>query len=136
MAQAKKVGTIDLSKVLHLNPQLAIPEIEKKKSKYNNTKVIIDGEKYDSIKEGKRRGILKMRLRSGEIMFLARQVEFSFRIEGSKICSYIADFVYLTIKDNELVVEDVKSEQTRKLPTYRLKKKMMEAQYGIIIKEV
>jgi len=34
------------------------------------------------------------------------------------------------------VVEDVKSEVTRKLPTYRLKNKLMRAVHGIAIREI
>jgi hypothetical protein len=50
------------------------------------------------------------------------------------VCKYISDFVYL--ENGQKIVEDVKSEYTRKLPVYRLKKKLVKAVHGIDIKEV
>lgn len=49
-----------------------------------------------------------------------------------KIGRYVADFSYWT-KDEKRVVEDVKGFKT---PLYRWKKKHVEAQYGIEIREV
>src|SRR3990172_3854168 len=46
---------------------------------------------------------------------------------------YNPDFSY---RKSGLVVEDVKSPVTRKLPAYRLKKKLMLACYGITIVEI
>ena len=91
---------------------------------------------FDSRKEAKRYRELKILLKEGIIMFLATQVEFSFQLKGQKIASYYADFVYQDIVTGDLIVEDVKSDATRKLPVYRLKKKMMLVQHGIKIKEV
>lgn len=132
-------ASIANSKVAHLNKELveALDAKKKKGNKYKNVKVVVDGELIDSKKEAKRMGELKLQLRAGYIIFLARQVEFTFLIDGNKICSYFADFVYAkTSSPDKLVVEDVKSEATRKLPTYSLKKKMMLSQNKIKIKEV
>jgi hypothetical protein len=125
------------SKVAAINQHvLATVEKKKKGSKYGNEKVFDEfGNEYDSKKERKRGRDLKLLLKVGEIGFLARQVEYQFQIKGGKIASYYADFVY-TNNTGEIVVEDVKSEATRKLPVYRLKRKMMLAQHGIKIKEV
>lgn len=46
---------------------------------------------------------------------------------------YTADFVYL--ENGEVVVEDVKSEYTRKEKDYILRRKLMLGRHGIIIKE-
>lgn len=48
---------------------------------------------------------------------------------------YTADFTYLTL-DGELVVEDVKSEYTRKEPDYILRRALMLHVHGIKIKEI
>lgn len=136
MAKASKVGTIDISKILHLNPHLAIQEPIKKKSKFNNIKTEVDGDVFDSKKEAKRYGELKLLLKAGHIGFLARQVEFLFNVEGIKVASYFADFCYRDAKTGEFIVEDVKSEVTRKLPVYRLKRKLMLSIHKIKIKEV
>ena len=131
MKKTKTLGGIDLSKIIHLNPGLAIPAPEKKKSKYNNTKTEVDGVVFDSAKEAKRFGDLKIREKAGEITGLCKQVSFQL-----STCKYIADFVYYDKKQKEWIVEDVKSEMTKKLPVFRLKKKAMVHELEILIKEV
>ncbi|OQA06328.1 MAG: hypothetical protein BWY67_01977 [Bacteroidetes bacterium ADurb.Bin397] len=55
-------------------------------------------------------------------------------VKEKKIATYIADFTYM--EKGQYVVEDVKSDFTRKNPVYRLKKKLIEAIYNLKIKEV
>ena len=114
------------------------PIAEAKKPKYRNTKVEIDGLKFDSKKEAAHYHVLKLRERAGEIHGLELQPKFSLDINGIHICNYVADFAYYetTTFDNVYRVEDVKSAMTRKLPVYRLKMKMMKAIHGIIIQEI
>jgi hypothetical protein len=111
------------------NPQI-------RKSKYRAQKVDADGLTFDSKKEYNRYKELKLLLKAGEIGFLACQVEYTFNISGAKVASYIADFQYTDTKTGELIVEDVKSDVTRKLPVYRLKRKLMQQVHNIKIKEV
>jgi len=66
-----------------------------------------------------------------EISNLEMQPKFPISIEGRHICNYFADFRYC--RQGESVVEDVKGVKTA---VYRLKKKMVEAQYGIKIVEI
>ena len=106
----------------------------KSRLKYNNVKKEVDGKKFDSTKESKRYLELKSMVERGEISELHEQVKFTFAHNGVKICSYRADFTYN--KDGKEVVEDVKSEMTKKLPVYKMKKKMMVAFFGIDINEV
>lgn len=106
----------------------------KSRLKYNNVKKEVDGKKFDSTKESKRYLELKSMVDRGEISELHEQVKFTFAHNGVKICSYIADFTYS--KNGKEVVEDVKSEMTKKLPVYKMKKKMMVAFFGIEINEV
>ena len=129
--KTNKVGTIDLSKIIHLNPHLAIQTPGKKKSKYNNIKTEVDGEVFDSAKEAKRYGELKLMEKAGEITGLCKQVSFKL-----STCKYVADFVYYEVKQKEWIVEDVKSDVTKKLPVFRLKKKAMMHELEILIKEV
>lgn len=135
----KKPFTLDdikNSPVNHLNQHLFTDKTEKKKrSKYGNTKVEFDGRIFDSLKERDRYITLRMLLKSGEISDLCCQVEFILETEDKKVCSYWADFTYKD-KVGNLIVEDVKSKMTRRLSTYRLKKKLMLACLGIEIKEV
>lgn len=107
-----------------------------KKLKYGNKKTVVDGIEFDSMKEAKRFGDLMLMLKAGEIALFERQVEFELQVNGKKVASYIADFVYLDMATGEKAVEDVKSVATRKLPVYRLKKKLMKSIHGIEIREV
>lgn len=107
----------------------------KKRSKYSNKKTEVDGHTFDSIKEAKRYGELKLMQKAGLIGFLELQVVYELKVNEQKICNYIADFVYVDAKTGEKVVEDVKSEPTRKIAKYRQKKKLMKAIYNIEIKE-
>ena len=105
-------------------------------SKYLNKKTIIDGIKFDSLKEAKHYQELKLLERSGEISLLRLQHPLII-IEKSKwgrAIKYVADFTY--IQNGQFVVEDVKSPYTRKNPVYRLKKRLVAEKYDIEIKEV
>ena len=114
---------------------------EPKKNKYGAKKTVFNGRKYDSAKEAARAEELQMMQKVGAIFELRQQVRFPLLVNGEHVCDYIADFVYATHggpDQNYLteVVEDVKSAYTRKLPVYRLKKKLMHAIHNIEIKEV
>lgn len=107
--------------------------------KYNNKKVIIDGIPFDSQKEGTRYKQLKLLERAGLIKDLELQKEYilqdKFKINNKTVrkISYIADFSYISTKDNKLHVIDVKGFKTE---VYKLKKKLFEYKYGIEIEEV
>ena len=100
-----------------------------KRAKYRNTKT--DG--YDSIKERTVAQELQLRAYAGEITDLQRQVKFALVVNGQHICDYRSDFTYR--EGAALVVVDVKSIVTRKLPAYRIKFKLMQACHGITIQE-
>jgi hypothetical protein len=108
----------------------------KKRSKYGNKKTTIDGIKFDSKKEAERWLVLQSLEQAGKIRDLRRQVRYSLMVNHKLICAYVADFVYYQGCKASEVVEDVKSDATRKLPVYVMKKKLMAAIHGIEIKEV
>ncbi|UAY57283.1 DUF1064 domain-containing protein [Arachidicoccus terrestris] len=91
--------------------------------------------KFDSIKEGNRYRVLALQEKSGIITNLKRQVPFVIKVNGEKVCTYKADFVYMD-RSGAKIVEDVKSDFTRKDRVYRLKKKLLRQTHGIDIKEV
>ena len=110
----------------------------RKLGKYNNRKLTIDGEVFDSQREARRYRELAMLQRAGQISDLKRQVKYELiptqRIGGKvveKSCVYIADFVYT--KNGETVVEDAKGFRTK---DYIIKRKLMLHAHGIRIKEV
>lgn len=109
-------------------------------TKYNNKKITVDGQKFDSKKEARRYQELKLLEKAGEIHDLRTQVKFvlihSQRDEETgkvieRECSYKADFVYE--EDGKTVVEDVKGYRTKE---YIIKRKLMLYRYGIRIREV
>jgi len=101
-----------------------------KRSKYNNKRVVIDGIKFDSIRESVRYLDLKILERAGEIRNLELQPRYDFVLNGVKMGFYKADFRY--IDNGVLIIEDVKGMKT---PVYNLKKKMMKAFHNIEILE-
>lgn len=106
-------------------------------SKYKNIRTVVDGISFASKAEATRYGELKLLERAGEICDLKIQPIFRLQINGYKICNYIGDFSYLYKKGNfQVIVEDVKSQITARLPVYRLKKKLMAAIHGIEIVEI
>lgn len=108
-------------------------------TKYNNKKITVDGQIFDSKKEANRYKELRLLEKAGVIKNLSRQVKFvlipSQRDENGKViereCSYKADFKYE--EGLKTVVEDVKGFRTKE---YIIKRKLMLYQYGIRIREV
>lgn len=111
---------------------------KKRRSKFGNvrTEVITQGERilYDSKREAEIGNDLRIRELGHEISELKHQVPFSFELNGILICRYFADFTY--IENGKLVVCDIKSKITAKIPMYVLKKKMMRAFHNIEILEI
>lgn len=119
--------------------------IQRIKNKYKNSKVVIDGIRFDSKKEAGRYIVLKSLEKDGKIFGLRRQVKYlliptQYEVPDEKKkkrkvlereCSYYADFVYY--KDGKIIVEDTKGVKT---PEYIIKRKLMLYVYGIRIKEV
>ena len=115
------------------------------KNKYHNKKIIIDGEKYDSMKEYQRWCELKLLERAGQIKDLKRQVKFVlFPAQYNKgkclerECAYFADFVYKDKFGHE-VVEDVKGYRDPNSAGYAkfvIKRKAMLYLHGIRVQEV
>ena len=107
------------------------------KNKYYNKKVLINGIKFDSKKEGNIYIKLKLLEKQGLIKDLRMQVKYelqpSFKINGKTIRSinYVADFVYLDNKGIEHII-DVKGYKTE---VYKLKAKLFAYKYRKEIEE-
>lgn len=125
----------------------------KKGAKYHNKKIIYDGIKFDSTKEGKRYLVLKQAEKDGRISNLELQVKFilipSIKEEyvehlktKDKIktrtlqlpITYTCDFRYM--KGSEEVVEDTKISPKLIPPEYVLKEKLFFWKYGKKIRRV
>jgi hypothetical protein len=111
-----------------------------RRNKFGAKKTVVDGITFDSQAEANRYSQLKLLQRAGEIRNLELQPSFEIipsyqhPVTGEKIRAayYKADF-RITWKDGKVTVEDVKGMKT---PIYKLKKKLIEAKYGILIEEV
>lgn len=96
--------------------------------KFGNNKPVVDGIKFDSTAESARYVILREKEKLGLIKNLELQKKYDLVVNGLKICSYIADFVYEF--GGRVVVEDVKGMVQA---TFKLKYKLMKACHDIEI---
>lgn len=101
-------------------------------SKYKNRRTVVDGIIFDSLRELKRYGELKMLERSGIISRLECHPRFPIVVSGLHICIYEADFQYVA-QDGKQIVEDSKGVRTA---LFIIKSKLMLAVHGIRIVEV
>lgn len=110
-------------------------QAKQKPSKYRAVPTEVDGIRFASNAEARRYGELKFLLDDGQIEHLTVQPRLSLAVNGLVVGSYVGDFKYrdMTTYPHQWVIEDVKGVRT---PIYRLKRKMVRAQYGIEIREV
>lgn len=113
--------------------------------KYHAQPTVVDGIRFASKKEAMRYGELKLLDKAGEIRKLELQPSFPLHMwrpdhsDLRQVAVYRGDFSYEARQSDGdgngwlPIVEDVKGMRT---PIYRLKKKMVEAEYGIEIREV
>lgn len=109
-----------------------------RRNKYGAKPTVVDGIRFASQKEALRYVTLKQMERAGEIAGLELQhpIELIAFGVGDKLVvvgRYICDFKYFDRRRDEPVYEDVKGVRT---DVYKLKKKIVEANYGIAIREV
>ena len=114
---------------------------KKRKNKYNakGQYEIFDGKKtfFHSQAEAVRfKQLLKLR-EENLITKLELQPKFPCIVNNRKVCEYRGDFSYYTKEINEgigyRIIEDVKGQVT---DTYKIKKPLVEALYGIKINEI
>jgi len=103
---------------------------KKKKNKYGNKRITVNGIHYPSEGEYKRECQLKIQQKAGVIKDLKRQVTFKLEVNGDLICRYVADWTYIIVETEVFAVEDYKGIVT---PMFKLKKKLMKACHGIDI---
>ena len=104
---------------------------------------MVDNIRFASKAEAARYQALKMRVSAGEVHGLELQPRFPLVVTDGQgyavLGEYRADFRYCECRrgtkcqSTKVVIEDVKGFKT---PLYRWKKRHVEAQYGIEIREV
>jgi hypothetical protein len=117
---------------------VAGPAKDKKRPKYRNAPVVVDGERFDSKKEAEHIRVLKEMERRGEIRdlkYAKKDCRINIVVNGVRVCAAIPDAIYTHTATGAVVYVDVKSEITRRNPVYRLKKKLLRAVHGIEVEE-
>jgi len=102
-------------------------------SKFNNTKVVVDGKTFDSRLEYRRFKDLLLMEKAGQIRDLRDHVKFPLMVGDELIGYYEADAVYFDCEKNCKVVEDAKGRRT---PLFSWKARHFKAQHGYAITEV
>lgn len=110
-----------------------------KKNKYGNKKIVIDGIKFDSKKEGKKYLQLKIMKRGGQIKNFELQVKFElqpkFEKDGYKYRAivYRADFVVTDWDDKKRIIEikpfSKKKNKFLYTKEFAIKQKMFDFKY-------
>ena len=114
------------------------------RNKYGAIKTKVDGYTFDSKAEASRYLALVLLQRAGEISELEVQPPFQLKCGGKpvlirsegypngRVAKYVGDFAYVDHAGHR-VVEDVKGKD---LPLSRLKRALVEAEYGVVVKVV
>lgn len=96
--------------------------------KYRNKICQCDGYRFMSLKEMNRYLVLKREMQCKRLTDLELQPSYQINLNGIRICKVILDFRYKTLPERKEVIEDVKGHDTT---ISRLKRRLVEAQYGI-----
>lgn len=106
--------------------------------KYHAKPTTVDGIRFASQREARRYSELKLLQRVGEIRDLELQPEYPLACGGKPVlirsdgypngrkAKYLADFRY--VRAGQVIVEDAKGKD---LPLSRLKRALVEAEYGV-----
>lgn len=95
--------------------------------KYHNIPTVVDNVRFASKKEAKFYEELKLKKLSGEVLFFLRQVPL--HLTGG--IRYVCDFLVFHV-DGSCTFDEVKGQKT---DVYKIKKRMVEAEYPIKIIE-
>lgn len=107
------------------------------RNKYGAKRTTVGDATFDSGAEARRYTHLKIMEDRGLIRGLELQPTFPILVNGKKCGVYKSDFRYWPVGPGaQQVIEDVKGGKATRTAVYRLKKKLVEAIYGITITEI
>jgi hypothetical protein len=122
--------------------------MKQKRGRYGNVnKPVVDGHRFDSDREAKRYGELRLLECYDKIYDLKLQPRYKIVIGGVPVLmrserypngrqlTYVADFSYVDVATDEKIIEDVKMQSGHKTGVYKIKRALMEAM-GYRIHEV
>ncbi len=102
-------------------------------------KPVVDGHRFDSQREADRYLELKLWQKTGEIKSLTVHPRYEIKIGGvpvlirskryhnGRLLKYVADFSYVDVTRDEVVIEDVKMQSGHRTEVYKIKRALMEA---------
>jgi hypothetical protein len=94
----------------------------------------ITGRRFHSKAEGARYVHLRLLEKGGYIRDLECQPTYPIHaMNGATVGKYRGDFSYIDCATGEPCLEDVKGMPT---PLYKFKRKLVEAEYGVVIREI
>jgi hypothetical protein len=98
------------------------------RNKFHAKKTMVNGKKYDSLKEGSKAMELEMLKKTKAIKdFESHKKIELYGVNGTRVCNYFADFV-ITHNDGTTEILDVKSKITA-TPVFKLKWHLLEDKY-------
>lgn len=104
-------------------------------NKYGNIKTIYNGRNFDSLLEANHAKMLDSMKRAKQpadrVVAVIYQYRIPLEVKNTLIANYVADF-YVSFADGHHEVHETKGVKT---DVYKLKKKLVTAIYGDIIKE-
>ena len=114
--------------------------VSRKKNKYRNQKVEVDGITFHSRKEANFYSDLLIKKNAKLITDFERQVQYDIRVNDIHIAKYFLDFKVINL-DGSINYYDVKgkdkvSGKWINTDVFALKKKLVEAIYGIKIEKI
>ena len=114
--------------------------VSRKKNKYRNQKVEVDGITFHSRKEAKFYSDLLIKKNAKLITDFEKQVQYDIRVNDIHIAKYFLDFKVINL-DGSINYYDVKGKDKVSgkwitTDVFALKKKLVEAIYGIKIEKI
>lgn len=107
---------------------------KRKKSKFKNIRIEIDGIPFASKREGAYYSELKLREKAGEVGGVELQRRFALLgKDGMLICTYVADFCFWDHVEGRFRCIDVKGVET---DVFKIKRKLMKSCLGIDVEVV
>jgi hypothetical protein len=114
--------------------QALLAKPKRKKSKFKNIRIEIDGIRFASKKEGRYYSELKIRETAGEVGGVELQRRFALLgQDGTLICVYVADFCFWDHVADRFRCIDVKGVET---DVFKIKRRLMKACLGIDVEVV
>lgn len=97
----------------------------------------ITGRRFASKAEARRYNELRMLELAGQIAELECQPRFEIHaLDGTRVGKFSADFRYFDRSTKRVVVEDVKGGKATRTEAYLLRKRLVEAEHSVTIREV